>query len=139
MVNCRTGGTEVSRQLEKKNIEIVLSSGSLWLLQVHSNTLPFFGTLETGRLLDFNKIQPWPCYFQQKLNRAARIFLRTFGLHSIGVFSFHSIQDSLAFAILFSEISSKYFHLKSGMQNLFWVLPQHNLRDLKFYFFLKTL
>ena len=33
-------------------------------IKVHSNTLPFFGTLETGRLLDFNKIQPWPCYFQ---------------------------------------------------------------------------
>ena len=46
-------------------------------IKVHSNTLPFFGTLETGRLLDFNKIQPWPCYFQQKLNRAARTFPKT--------------------------------------------------------------
>ena len=144
-LNCRTDGSG-ARSLRKKNSR---NGSQFWFIlviagiKVHSNTLPFFGTLETGRLLDFNKIQPWPCYLQQKLNRAARIFLTTiwftlYCYHS-WVFRFHSTQDSLAFAILFSEFSPKYFHLKSGMQNLLWVLPQHNLRDLKFYFFLKTL
>ena len=55
--------------------------------------MPFFGTLETGRLLDFNKIQPWPCYFQQETQQSSKDFS----------------EDHLVYIILLSFIT---FHSK---------------------------